>query len=134
MAVVADTSVVIDFLRNRRPGADAVERLLRDRTGYLTAINVFELMIGVARDSRRETSLLQLIRRFRVLPVSVAAALTAARIERQMMRKRGSPIGYADTLIAGCCMMAGIPLLTGNRKHFDRVEGLIVLDPSDPSF
>ena len=34
-----------------------------------------------------------------------------------------------DYLIVGICLGRAATLLTRNRRHFDRVEGLLVVDP-----
>ena len=35
-------------------------------------------------------------------------------------------IGMADSLIAGIALTADLALLTRNRRHFERVEGLML--------
>jgi tRNA(fMet)-specific endonuclease VapC len=43
---------------------------------------------------------------------------------RRALELRGEPIGMADSLIAGIVLQHGGTLLTRNRRHFERVEGL----------
>lgn len=46
-SIVVDTSVVIDFLKGKRPAADYVTRLLEAGNMAITAVTVFELRIGI---------------------------------------------------------------------------------------
>jgi tRNA(fMet)-specific endonuclease VapC len=39
-------------------------------------------------------------------------------------------ISLSDTLVAGICLAADLPLLTRNVKHFDRVDGLKLITPN----
>ncbi len=42
--------------------------------------------------------------------------------------KKGKNIGIPDTLIAGICIAAGIPLLTLNTQHFSRIAALKLIN------
>src|SRR5260370_1198557 len=39
----------------------------------------------------------------------------------------GSPVAANDAWIAACCIAAGVPLMTLNRKHFEVIPGLKLL-------
>jgi hypothetical protein len=42
----------------------------------------------------------------------------------------GSPVAANDAWIpAACCIVAGVPLMTLNRKHFEAIRGLTLLPP-----
>jgi len=62
----------------------------------------------------------------RMLDLTPAASEMAASVNRYLAR-RGERIGDPDTLIAGTCLDAGLPILTRNARHFERVPGLEVL-------
>jgi tRNA(fMet)-specific endonuclease VapC len=60
-----------------------------------------------------------------------AAALAGA--VRRLLLGRGNDIGVADSLVAGICLKQDAMLLTRNRAHFQRVEGLsLASQPSEP--
>ena len=61
-------------------------------------------------------------------PLSEEAALRAAEINRALAR-RGDPLPVPDLLIAGIALTLKLPLLTRNRRHFERIPELIVLTP-----
>lgn len=57
------------------------------------------------------------------------AASRAVATARRELEGRGETIGMSDYLIAGVCLARPLPLLTRNRAHFDRIPGLILVDP-----
>jgi tRNA(fMet)-specific endonuclease VapC len=120
--MVADSDVLIDFLRGRSPWAGRIR--LEVETGHLatTAINSFELLSGANNAADRE-KISQLLAAMTVLGVSSEAAERAAEARRALEAK-GQGIGMADYLIAGVCLANGGVLLTRNTDHFERVPGL----------
>jgi tRNA(fMet)-specific endonuclease VapC len=119
--IVADTDVLIDFLR----GKGLAERIAMEvKTGGLhtTAVSAFELWAGAKSDQQVaavETLLAALI----ILPLESDSARRAAKVRREL-EGRNATIGMADSLIAGICLERDGVLLTRNRKHFERVAGL----------
>jgi tRNA(fMet)-specific endonuclease VapC len=126
--VVVDTDLLIDYLRGRGTGTAVVRELIVAGTLRLTAITGFELRVGTDFVDRRE-DILRLFRR-RTLPVTLPAALRAGEVAAEL-RGRGEPIGFADCLQAGVCLHHGLPLATRNRHHFERIEGLELVDAPD---
>ena len=124
-----DTSAIIAFLKNRQPGADAVEKAVHDYECCVTAITVYELMFGMRRAQRNigEDALLGLMD---VLPFDDAAARLAAEIHDALV-SRNEDIGIKDVLIGAICSQCDVPLLTLNQRHFSRIPGLVVLTPSE---
>jgi predicted nucleic acid-binding protein len=60
---------------------------------------------------------------------SFRTAEQAAAIRRDLYRA-GQTIGMADSLIAGIVVTHGVRLFTRNRKHFERVPHLKLVDVS----
>lgn len=119
--VVADTDLVVDFFRGSGPGADAVERWLRDGVLRLTAVTAYELRIGTSFLEQGPTIGRLLLGR--TLPLDTRAGLRAGEIAVRL-REHGRPIGVADTLQAGICLRYEVPLGTRDTRHFERVAGL----------
>jgi len=44
------------------------------------------------------------------------------------LRSIGRPIGDADILIAAFCIVNGYVLVTNNTKHFEHIDGLVLVD------
>lgn len=126
--VIADTDLLIDFLRGKGAGVDAIRRRLKDGTLRFTAVTAFELRVG-ADLLRRERTIARLLAG-RTLPLDVEAALHAGAIAADL-GARGEPIGVADTLQAGIARRFGLPFATRNTRHFGRVPGLQVESVGD---
>ncbi len=123
--VVADTDLLIDFLRGRGAGAQLTRELIAERRLRLTAVTGFELRVGTDFLPRRD-EILRLFRS-RTVPLDLASALRAGAVAA-VLQQRGTGIGLADCLQAGICLRHDLPLATRNRKHFERVDGLRLVD------
>lgn len=121
--IVADTDVLIDFLSGREPVASLVASAIAAEEGMATTVvSRFELLFGV-RTAKQERAVGRLLEALSTLALDSPAADRAARVRRDL-EKAGVPIGMADSLIAGIVLEHGGRLLTRNRRHFQRVEGL----------
>jgi tRNA(fMet)-specific endonuclease VapC len=119
--IIADTDVLIDFLRGRGVAARiAVE--LESRSVGTTAITAFEIRSG-ARTARQRSAVDALLEAMTILPFGPEEAQVAAEV-RQQVESQGLPIGMADYMIAAICISNDGVLLTRNLKHFERVKGL----------
>jgi tRNA(fMet)-specific endonuclease VapC len=120
--IVADSDVLIDFLRGRGEGARRVAAELQTRSFATTSITAFEIRSG-ARTARQKKAIDTLLDAMTVLSFGADEARIAADI-RQQVETRGQPIGMADYMIAAVCIATDSVLLTRNRKHFERIDGL----------
>jgi tRNA(fMet)-specific endonuclease VapC len=120
--IIADTDVLIDFLRGKQPAADRVAIELETRSFGTTAVSAFELRSG-ARSERQRAAITVLLEAMTILALGSHEAELAANL-RIELESRGEGIGMADYLIAGTCLSRKAMLLTKNRKHFGRVTGL----------
>jgi len=126
-APVVDTDVLIDYLRGRGPGADLLARL--GRGGYrVTAVSAFELALGAAH--RLDPRPVQALLDAPTLALTPRGGLLGGEALARL-RSEGRGIDVRDALQAGVCLDAGLPLVTRNMRHFDRVPGLHVVQPSD---
>ena len=103
-----------------------IASLIQERALATTSITCFELLSGAGRSAEAESVNL-LLGPLQILSVDEAASRAAARV-RVELDQAGLTIGMADFLIAGICLARAVPLLTRNRKHFSRVQGLILAD------
>ena len=122
--IVADTDVLIDALRGRGPSADRIALELGTGSLATTAINAFELRSGARSEEARE-AIEALIAAMIILPFDQRSAERAAAVRREL-EATGAGIGMADYMIAGICLVQSAILLTRNRRHFDRVPGLVL--------
>lgn len=120
--IIADTDVLIDFLRGRGSAAKRVALELETRSFGTTAITAFELRSG-ARTSNQRKGIDTLLDAMTLLSFGPEEARIAADL-RQQLENQGQAIGMADYMIAAVCIANHGVLLTRNRKHFERVDGL----------
>jgi predicted nucleic acid-binding protein len=124
-----DTGPLIAFLKDRDPGAAAVEHAVRTLDCFVTVITAYELLLGVAR-TRRQIGEDALLGSLQSLPLNIAAARRAAALHDELIR-HNQDIGIKDVLIAAICLEHQLPLLTLNQQHFGRVPGLTVVTPTE---
>ncbi len=120
--MIADSDVLIDFLRGKGDGAERVRLELATGRLATTVLSVYELLGGV-RTSREEQRVATLLDALTVLPLDEAAAREAASIRRSLERQ-GQKLATADSLIAAICVVNRGVLLTRNRSHFERIPKL----------
>ena len=128
-----DTNIVISAI-NLRPAhirARLDAELAAGVTIGVPAIVLFEMRYGVAKSDRRARSEagLEAFLSLAVTPWSFEAedAVHAGDI-RARLESAGTPIGHYDYLIAAQARRRGAALVTLNRREFERVPGLIVVD------
>lgn len=125
--VVVDTDILVDAGQGSPgPAAANVAQLARSGELAVSAITVYELLQGSRTSVERLERAHAFLAGATILDLTGAAAEMAAAVNRELER-RGERIGAPDTLIAGICLDAGLPILTRNVRHFARVPGLEVL-------
>ena len=127
LAVLFDTSVLIDFLR-KKPEARALLSDLAARriTLAISAVSVAELYAGMREHEEAETA--KLIDALECLPLSAEIAKKAGLI-RGRQRQLGRTFALDDMMIGATAIVYGFPLVTDNRKDFEIPE--IELFPSN---
>jgi tRNA(fMet)-specific endonuclease VapC len=93
----------------------------------ISAITAAELLFGSALNpsERNRQAVARALESLAVVPFDLAAAHAYGRI-RAMLRRRGTPIGSHDMLIAAHALSLDLPLVTNNVREFRRVPGLRV--------
>lgn len=127
-----DSDTVINLLRGRM--GDFRRRLDQARLKQIpltvSAVVIHELATGAISSGRPEhhlEAMAEFLGPFEILELSGADGIAAAEIRAQLARA-GTPIGALDTLIAGQAVARDLTLVTGNVRHFGRVEGLRLID------
>ena len=122
--VLVDTSIFIDYFRKENKRNTKLYRLREDRYEILTSsICYFEYMSG---SKNREFDTL-LFKNIDVIDFDKKQAYIASQIFRDL-KQRNALIEFRDILISSSAISLGIPLATLNKKHFERIEDLILLE------
>ena len=121
MKTVVDTSALIAFLRGEEPGSSARE-LLNAGHALVPAICVYELYAGVHSKRHREQRA-HLVDLSTVIPIDGRIAERAATLFNTA-RSSGFTVDNEDLLIAATAIEMNVPVLTANRRHFERIDGV----------
>ncbi|MEP6649925.1 MAG: PIN domain-containing protein [Lapillicoccus sp.] len=112
---VLDSTVLIDYLRNR-PAVQRVNAMQpRGDVPATTAINVEEVVRGL-RSEENDTAK-RLLEGLVVLPLDGEVGWLAGEWRRDFA-SRGVTLGQADCLVAAATLRAGATLATGNPEDF----------------
>lgn len=127
--LMLDTSIASAIISQRLDlGAHLAE--LDQRAWCISAITRAELQFGVMRKPEA-TRLARLVEAFlataRSEPFDDRAADAYGRV-RSSLERLGVGIGVADELIAAHALSLGAVVVTDNVRHFERVEGLQVVN------
>ncbi|MBI4017709.1 MAG: type II toxin-antitoxin system VapC family toxin, partial [Candidatus Aenigmarchaeota archaeon] len=127
-----DSDILIYALRGKEPFVSTVKELEKKVALATTDINVFELYAGAYKSSHSDRELASVkgaLNALTLLHTSEGSMELAGKIAADLHRKR-TPIDAKDLFIASICMVSGCSLLTRNTKHFERIDGLRLFDPS----
>lgn len=123
-----DTTFLIDYerevKRNRPAAAHAFLTQHPNASLYISIISVGEFAEGF--DATRQPDCWLCLSHYTVLNLTRDIAWQAGQISRQL-RAAGQTIGDSDILIAATALHHGLPLVTSNAQHFQRVVGLQVI-------
>ncbi len=130
MRYMLDTNIVA-YAKNNRPEA-VMDRLRKYDLDELciSVITLAELEYGVFNSSnpdRNQLALTLFLAGIEIVLFDDDAAVEYGRI-RADLKRRGTPIGANDLLIAAHAKSRGLVLVTNNTREFERVEGLELED------
>ena len=132
MAIILDADVII----RGEKGTFDLKGWLESRPNELfevAAITVAELWQGVERataahKARRQQYLQTVLAPLPIIPYTEQTAFEHARIWAQL-EAAGTVIGPYDLIVAATALERGSEVATFNKRHFDCVPGLKVLEP-----
>lgn len=115
MRYLLDTTVLVDYLRDR-PVADRVDALIDSgETLCSSAINVEEVVRGLRPGE--EGAVRRLIDGLLILPIGVEEGWRAGGWRREYA-SRGVTLSQPDCLVAAVTVSIDATLVTGNPRHF----------------
>ena len=121
---ILDSDVCIEILRGNHKIIE--KRRTVDDDVATTWITASELACGAAksRDPERNTTLVaDFLATLPIVGLDLPSALEFGR-RKANLERAGMRIADADLLIAATALARGASVVTGNRKHYERIKGL----------
>jgi len=123
--MVIDTGVFIEHLRAKNK-LNTTLYLIPDNTElFVSSISMYELYIG-ATTKEKENEVGSITEDLQILPFTDVVAFKAAQLYHEL-KKQNKLIEFRDIFIAATCLVNDLPLITLNKKHFKRIETLVLL-------
>lgn len=120
MALLLDTTVLIDLLRERESTSTRLYNLAEaGPPPFVCAVNVEEVWRGAREEEAAEIG--ELIDGLRIAPLAANEGRLAGTWRREF-GARGVTLEQADCLIAAAAVGVGASLATGNPRHFPMPE------------
>jgi tRNA(fMet)-specific endonuclease VapC len=122
--MVIDTSIFIEHLRAKNKKKSKLFAIPDSSQLYISSVTMYELLMG-ATDDNKQKDIKILTEDLPVLPFDESVSRKAAEIYHQL-RLENNMIEFRDIFIAATCLVFKLPLITLNKKHFQRINGLDV--------
>ncbi len=124
--VLADTSILIDYFRKTNKPNSALIKLVDQGYSFcISAITEYEIYSGAT--SAQFEFWEAFLDNVNVLPFNRATAKEAVNIN-SALKIKSKQIDLADLFIAATAISYDLPCATLNRKHFDRIDLLRIID------
>ncbi len=125
---VLDTDTCIGLLRGRN---EVIERRVIEPDDVVTTwVTASELFFGAARSVQPESNAALVVRFLGTLPVlglDLASARVFGEVKARLTAK-GQIVADADLFIGSVALSRGATIVTGNRRHYERIPGLVLED------
>ena len=128
--MILDTSFIIDLIKNRQNAIQKAQELEKTSTPIrTTTISVFELWQGLEdlQNKEKRERIDHFLSSIGLLSFDLPSAKRAGIIFSELERK-GEMIEAEDCMIAGIAQWHNEPILTRNKKHFERIKGIQIQD------
>lgn len=128
MQFLVDTDWVIDYLNGIQAVAQRFDELRAQGIGLsvVSLAELYEGVLGAADPEADESALTDFLADVDVLAIDPTVCRIFAE-ERRRLRSTGTLISDLDLLIGATAVRHGLTLLTNNRRHFSRLQGLHVV-------
>jgi|AntRauTorckE5430_2_1112549.scaffolds.fasta_scaffold04346_3 tRNA(fMet)-specific endonuclease VapC len=121
-----DTDILIDILKGKY-GLDGKLNQVRLSNCYISEITLAELHFGLSNSSERlkhQSEPTLAAEYFKVVPITDVLELYGQ--EKARLKRQGDLLPDFDILIAVTAVHYGYILVTGNTKHHQRIENIVI--------
>ena len=123
--ILLDSSVLIDLFRKKDKSKSYFFELLSEENGFaISTITHYE--IGIGNKLSNSDFWNNLYNKLTILPFDQNCSVVAIDIYT-FLKKQNKLIDLADLLIGATAKYHNIPLATLNKKHFQRIDGLVLI-------
>lgn len=129
-----DTDIFSELMRGKNEVVRARADAYVKQHGRLaiSTVTVLEVVKGLQKAGRQDARerFVSSLPSVEIVPMGLEEAIVAGRIYGDLERL-GQPIGRADPMIAGIAVVHGLVLVTGNERHYARIQAAgysLVLD------
>jgi len=124
--VLLDTSILIDHYRKTDKTKSALFQLYKVYSEFsVSVITHYEIYVGAHADQIEIWD--DIFKKFQVLPVDINVVRTATDLNKTL-KKSSKLIDIADLLIAATALTHNYPLATLNKKHFNPIKDLELIE------
>lgn len=124
--ILTDTSILIDYFRKTDKDNSVLISLFDQGYDFtISAITYYEIYSGTTTDQAAFWK--SFLQRTKVLVLDEFVSRVAVDINNELKRIR-KQIEIADLFIAATAITNNLPLATLNRKHFDRIINLQIVE------
>ncbi|MEO6524693.1 MAG: type II toxin-antitoxin system VapC family toxin [Mucilaginibacter sp.] len=124
--VLTDTSILIDYFRKKdKSKTKLIELLDRGYEFCICVVTEYEIYSGATIQQNEYWK--DLLQRIIVLPFDQSAAQVAVTINNKL-KLINKQIDTADLFIAAIAISNDLPFVTLNKKHFERIEDLELVE------
>ena len=124
--ILTDTSILIDYFRKSDKANSKLISLMKK--GYkfnISAITEYEIYAGSS--PIQQSFWEEFLEKIEVTSFNKQAAKAAVEINSELKRKR-KQIAIADLFIAATAIGNDLPFATLNKKHFERIDNLQIVE------
>jgi tRNA(fMet)-specific endonuclease VapC len=125
-AVLLDTDVFSYLARAHDTRGDAYRPYVKGKAVAISFITVGEIYFGVEKrkwTSKTLSTFLERLKAVVVVPYDIEVCIAYGKLKAGL-REAGIVVADNDLWIAACAIRHSIPLISNNRKHFEKIPGL----------
>lgn len=123
--ICIDTSVLIDYYCKKDKSKSMLVELSRSYNFCISVITKLEIIVGVSPET--ENFWTHVFSEITIIPINELEVEKASQIIRSL-KKQNKLIDIQDILIAATAIVNDVKLCTINKKHFDRITELKMVD------